>query len=93
MHHTFIPARMPNMENNTRFSLFVRELYLRKRVSNRYVSASSRPTGLRLSHEESMIQLPSLLLNASGFAPWHREFDDFSLFVLALSSSFNDFTA
>ena len=29
------------------------------------MSASSRPTGLRLSHGESMIQLPSLLLNAS----------------------------
>ena len=28
-----------------------------------------------------------------GFALWHKEFDDFSLFVLALSSSFHDFTA
>ena len=65
MHHTVIPARMPSMESNTRFSLFVTELYLRNRVSDHYVSASSRPTGLRLSHGESMIQLPSLLLNAS----------------------------
>ena len=65
VHHTVIPARMPSMESNTRFSLFVTELYLRNRVSDHYVSASSRPTGLRLSHGESMIQLPSLLLNAS----------------------------
>ena len=40
------------------------ELYLRNRVSDHHVSASSCPTGLRLSHGESMIQLPSLLLNA-----------------------------
>ena len=65
MQHTVIPARMPSMENNTRISLFVTELYLRNRVSDHNVSASSRPTGLRLSHEESMIQLLSLLLNAS----------------------------
>ena len=45
--------------------VFITELYLRNRVSDHYVSASSRPTGLRLSHGESMIQLPSLLLNAS----------------------------
>ena len=42
-----------------RFSLLVTELYLRNRVSDHYVSASSRPAGLRVSHEESMIQLPS----------------------------------
>ena len=65
MQHTVIPARMPSMENNTRISLFVTELYLRNRVSDHNVSASSRPTGLRLSHEDSMIQLLSLLLNAS----------------------------
>ena len=65
VHHTVIPTRMPSMENNTRFSLLVTELYLRNRVSDHYVSASSRPNGLQLSHEESMIQLPSLLLNAS----------------------------
>ena len=65
VHHTVIPTRMPSMENNTRFRLLVIELYLRNRVSDHYVSASSRPAGLRLSHEESMIQLPSLLLNAS----------------------------
>ena len=46
-------------------SLFVTELYLRNWVSGHHVSASSRPTGLQLSHVESMIQLPSLLLNAS----------------------------
>ena len=65
VHHTFIPAHMPSMVNNTPFSLFVTELYLRKRVSDHYVSASSRPAGLWLSHEESMFQLPSMLLNAS----------------------------
>ena len=128
VHHTVIPARMPSMENNMRFSLFITELYLRNRVSDHYVSASSRPTGLRLSHGESMIQLPSLLLNASvlpclradvsyflcctrkrslfpratketgdvctqaSFALWHEEFDEFSLFVSALSSSLHDFT-
>ena len=27
-----------------------------------------------------------------GFALWHKEFDDFSLFVLALIGSFHDFT-
>ena len=63
--NTVIPARMPSMENNTRVSLFVTELYLRNRVSDHHVSAFSRPTGLRLSHGESMFQLPSLLLNAS----------------------------
>ena len=63
--HTVIPACMPSMENNTRISLFVTELYLRNRVSDHHVSASSRPTGLWLSHGESMIHLPSLLLNAS----------------------------
>ena len=60
--HTVIPARMPSMESNTRISLFVTELYLRNRVSDHHVSSSSRPTGLWLSHGESMIQLPSLLL-------------------------------
>ena len=63
--HTVIPVHMPSMENNTRISLFVTELYLGNRVSDHHVSASSRPTGLRLSHGVSMIQLPSLLLNAS----------------------------
>ena len=65
VHHTVIPTRMPSMENNRRFSLLVTELYLRNRVCDHYVSASSRTTGLRLPHDESMIQLPSLLLNAS----------------------------
>ena len=65
VHQTVIPARMPSIENNTPFSLFVTELYLRKRVSDHHVSASSRPIGQRLSHGESMIQLPRLLLNAS----------------------------
>jgi len=27
-----------------------------------------------------------------GLALWHKEFDDFSLFVLALIGSFHDFT-
>ena len=67
--HTVIPAHMLSMENNTRISLFVAELYLRNRVSDHHFSASSRPTGLRLSHGESMIQLPSLLLNASVSLP------------------------
>ena len=65
VHHSVIPARMPSMENNTCTSLFVMELYLRNRVSDHHVSASSPPTRLRLSHGESMIQMPSLLLNAS----------------------------
>ena len=65
VHHTVIPTRMPSIQNNTRISLFVTELYLRNWVSGHHVSASSRPTGLQLSHVESMIQLPSLLLNAS----------------------------
>ena len=53
VHQTVIPARMPRIENNTRISLFVTELYLRNRVSDHHVSASSRQTGHRLSHEES----------------------------------------
>ena len=65
MHNTVIPTRMSSMENYTRFSLLVTELYLRNRVSDHCMSASSRPTGRRLSNEESMIQLPSLFLNAS----------------------------
>ena len=60
-----IPTRMPSIQNNTRISLFVTELYLRNWVSGHHVSAFSRPTGVQLSHRESMIQLPSLLLNAS----------------------------
>ena len=92
-HNTVIPMRMSSMENNTRFSLLVTELYLRKRVSDHCMSASSHPTGLRLSNEESMIQLPSLFLNASVLPCDTTNFDDFSLFVLALSSLFHDFTA
>ena len=65
VHHTVIPTRMPSIQNNTRISLFVTELYLRNWVFGHHVSASSRPTGLQLSHGEFMIQLPSLLLNAS----------------------------
>ena len=64
VHHSVIPARMSSRENNTCISLFVTELYLRNRVSDHHVSAPSRPTGLRLSHGESTIQLPSLPLNA-----------------------------
>ena len=82
VHHTVVPACIPGMENNTRtrISLFVTELYLRNRVSDHHVSASGRPTGL--SFHTSMTQLPSLLLNASVLP----------LLVLALSSSFHDFT-
>ena len=50
MHHTVIPARMPSIENNTRISLFVTELYLINRVSDHHVSSSSRTTGIQLSH-------------------------------------------
>ena len=90
VHHTFIPTRMPSIQNNTRISLFVTELYLRNWVPGQHVSASSRPTGDQLSHRESMIQLPSLLLNTSVLPCRAQEFDDFSLFVLG--SSFYDFT-
>ena len=65
VHHTVIPTRLPSIQNNRRISHFVTDLYLRNWVSGHHVSASSRPTGLQLSHGESMIQLPSLLLNAS----------------------------
>ena len=81
VHHTFIPTRMPSIQNNTRISLFVTELYLRNWVPGQHVSASSRPTGVQLSHRESMIQLPSLLLNTSVLPCRAQEFDDFSLFV------------
>ena len=37
VHHTVIPARVPSMENNTRFSLFIMEQYLRNRVSDHCV--------------------------------------------------------
>ena len=91
VHHTVIPARTPSMEKNSRISLFVTELYLRNRVSDHDVSASSRPTGLWLSHVHAPVAASAS--KCFGFALWHKEFDDFSLFVLALSSSFHDFTA
>ena len=62
----------------------------RNRVSGHNVSASSRPTGLRLSHVDDPVAESAT--KCFGFALWHKEFDDFSLFVLALSSSFHDFT-
>ena len=90
--HTVIPARMPSMDNNTRVSLFVTERYLRNRVSDHHVSAFSRPTGLRLSTWGVDVPVAESASKCFGFALWHEEFDDFSLFVLALSSSFHDFT-
>ena len=86
VHHTVIPARMPSMENNRRISLFVTELYLRNRVSDHHVTASSRHTGIRLSHvDDPVVESAS---ECFGFALWHKEFNDFSLFVLARSSLF-----
>ena len=64
VHHTVIPVRMPRMENNTRISLFVTELYLRNWVSDHHVSAGL-VARLVFGCHTSMIQLPSLLLNAS----------------------------
>ena len=90
VHHTVIPVRMPSMKNNSRISLFVTELYLRNRVSDHDVSASSRPTGLWLSHVHDPVAASAS--KCFGFALWHKEFDDFSLFVLALICSFLDFT-
>ena len=92
VHHTVVPACIPGMENNTRtrISLFVTELYLRNRVSDHHVSASGRPTGLWLSHVHDPVAESAF--NCFGFALWHKKFDDLSLFVLALSSSFHDFT-
>ena len=66
VHHTVIPTCMPSIQNSMCISLFVTELYLRNWVTMcHHVSASSCPTGVQLSHRESMTQLPSLLLNAS----------------------------
>ena len=77
---------MLSMENNTHFSLFITELYLRNRVSDHYVS-SVVTRGVHDPVAESASK-------CFGFALWHKEFDDFTeLFVLALSSSFHDFTA
>ena len=87
VHHTVIPPRMPSMENNSRISLFVTELYLRNRVSDHDVSASSRPTGLWLSHVHDPVAASAS--KCFGFALWPK---DFSLFVLALIGSFLDFT-
>ena len=92
VHHTGIPARMPSMENITRISLFVTKLFLRNRVSDHHVhvSASSRPIGLRSSHVHDPVAESAS--KRFDFVLWHKLFDDFSLFVLALSSSFHDFT-
>ena len=92
VHHTVIPVRMPSMENNRRISLFVTELYLRNRVSDHHVSASSRPTGPSVVTRDVHDPVSESASKYFGFALWHKEFDDFSLFVLALSSSFHDFT-
>ena len=60
VHHTVIRARTPSMEKNSRISLFVTELYLRNRVSDHDVSASSRPTGLWLSHVHAPVAASAL---------------------------------
>ena len=66
VHHTVIPARVPSMENSTRHKAASSSWNNTSETGSlTTVSTSSRPTGLRLSHGESMIQLPSLLLNAS----------------------------
>ena len=66
-----------------RISLFVTELYLRNTVSDHHVSASGRPTGLWLSHVHDPVAESAS--KCFGFALLHKEFDDLSLFVLALS--------
>ena len=77
---------MQSIENNTRISLFVTELYLRNRVSDHHVTASSRHTGIWLSHvDDPVVESAS---ECFGFALWHKEFNDLSLFVLARSSLF-----
>ena len=53
------------------------------------MSASSRPTGLRLSHVHD--PLAESASKCFDFALWYKKFDDFS-FVLALIGSFHDFT-
>ena len=83
VHDTVIPARMPSMENNTRISLFVMELYHRNRVSDHHLSASSRPSGLLLSQVHDPVAESAS--KCFWFALRHKEF------VLALSSSFHDF--
>ena len=86
VHHTVIPVRMPSMENNRRISLFVTELYLRNRVSDHHESAFSRPTDPSVVTREVHDPVFESASKCFGFALWHKEFDDFSLFVLALSS-------
>ena len=46
------------------------------RVSDHYVSASSRPTGLRLSHVHD--PLAESASKCFDFALWYKKFDDFS---------------
>ena len=79
VHHTVIPARMLSMENDTRISLFVSELYLRNRVSDHHVSASSRPTDLWLSRVHDPVAKSTS--KCFGFSLWHKKFDNFSLVV------------
>ena len=88
VHHDVFPARMLSMENNTHISLFVTDQYLRTgSLITMYPRLVARLHGLRLSHPDA-----ECASKRFSFALWHKEFDDFSLFVLALSSSFNDFT-
>ena len=67
VHHTVIPARMGSLENNMRISIFVTELlqYLRNRVSDHHCVQS--PDSVVFGCHMAMIQLLSLLLNASVF--------------------------
>ena len=84
---------MPSMENNRRISLFVTELYLRNRVSDHHVSASSRPAGPSVVMTRDVHDpVSESASKCFGFALRHKEFDDFSLFVFAPSSLFHDLT-
>ena len=91
--HSCARAHAEQGEQYAYISLFVTELYLRNRVSNHHVSASSRPTGSSVVTREVHDPVSESASKCFGFALWHKEFDDFSLFVLALSSSFHDVTA
>ena len=55
-----------------------------------YLRPVARLSGLRLSHGHDPVAESAW--KRLGFALWHKEFDDFNLFVLALSSSFHYFT-
>ena len=98
----FTPIRAPHEAvvnitrvdlNNTRISLFVTELYLRNRVSDHHVSASSRPTGLRLLHVDDPVAESAS--KRFAFALWHKEFHlTISAYLCwhQAARSFHDFT-